>query len=208
MKKRDCEPGVTNFENYYGSIEKVADQNPDSIPDAEILIQDIMIGCVQGTLLCLERKQRLVFILAVVFNITDKMGAEILEISRSNYRKILSRARKKLFHYMHGNCGVVNPDNPCKCRNKLKGFMELGSHTPEKIVYHEKGAPAIQDIISKGQKGRRELTQNIMSRFTHTIYAEYTRLFRSHPFYTSPDLTAWLRKTLDRKDFKEIFNFE
>jgi DNA-directed RNA polymerase specialized sigma24 family protein len=47
-----------------------------------------------GLLLCLDREQRLIYILGDIFGVSDRLGAELLELSRDNFRQKLSRARR------------------------------------------------------------------------------------------------------------------
>ena len=51
-------------------------------------------------LLCLDREQRLIYVLGEIFGVTDVIGAELLEISRQNFRQKLSRARRDLHSFM------------------------------------------------------------------------------------------------------------
>ncbi len=208
MSRRGYEKGVSRFESYYGAIAAVPDESPHSIPDAELLIEDIMTGCALGSMLCLDRKQRLAFILGVVFAVPDRVGAEVLGVGKANFRQLLSRARKRLFEYMHGHCGLINKSQACSCRNKAKGFMDRGYHTPDHITFVEKGAPSVQEALAHTSPQTRKETLRRLGRFTENIYPEYIRLFRSHPFYTSPDLTGWLRQTVQRSDFREIFHLD
>lgn len=194
MAMRGGEAAVSSFDAYYGAVHGVPDEDPDGSPETQAVIAEIMTSCVQGVLLCLDRKQRLVFILVVAFNVSDAQGSEILGVSRANFRKILSRARTRLHQYMNGNCGVVNRDAPCHCHKKAAGFMARGWHTPDRIVFTQPHRPRIREVLE--QK---------MERFDHEIHAEYRRLCQEHPFYEAPGLTAWLRDLLQRPDFKEIF---
>ena len=149
-----------------------------------------MIGCVLGTMLCLDRTQRLVFILGVVFDVPDAVGGEVLGISRANFRKVLSRARKKLFNYMHRNCAVANEQNACRCRNKAKGFTERGWHTPDRITFVAAQAPSVHTVLGPSDPVLQTRALSVAGRFQREIYSEYIRLFREHPFYTPPDLTG------------------
>ncbi len=208
MKTRGFEKAVLSFKAYHSAIAEVPDESPQSIPDSELLVQDIMIGCVLGMMLCLERRQRLAFILGVVFGVRDAVGGEVMGITRANFRQLLSRARKALFDHMHGYCGVLNQAAPCRCRNKAKGFMQRGYHAPDRITFVDAGAPSVAHVLPAADPDRRSKILNRMDQFDRSIYSEYVELFRSHPFYTSPDLTGWLRKTLERQDFKEMFQLK
>ena len=65
MKTRGYEAAITGFDKYYSFVSQVPDQDPNASPETKLVIADLAIGCVMGTLLCLERTQRVVFILAV-----------------------------------------------------------------------------------------------------------------------------------------------
>ncbi len=40
-----------------------------------------------GMLMCLDREQRLIYVLGDIFNINHKIGSEIFNVSLENYRK-------------------------------------------------------------------------------------------------------------------------
>jgi RNA polymerase sigma factor (sigma-70 family) len=197
MKTRGYEAAVKGIDSYYSFVTQVPDQEPDASPETELVVADLAIGCVMGTLLCLDRRQRLVFILAVAFGVSDAMGSEILDMSRAAFRKTLSRARAKLHQYMNGNCGLMNPEAPCRCRMKAKGFIDSGAYSADRIFFHQADGPRLRELV--GEK---------IERFDTEVYDEYVRLFREHPFYTPPEVTGWLRKLIERKSFREIFQLD
>jgi len=47
-------------------------------------------------------------------DVSDTVGAELLQISRENFRQRLSRARRDLHSFMNDRCGLVNAANPCE----------------------------------------------------------------------------------------------
>jgi DNA-directed RNA polymerase specialized sigma24 family protein len=51
-------------------------------------------------LICLDREQRLIYLLGDAFGIDHNLGAEIFGISKQNFRVKLSRERKELHNYM------------------------------------------------------------------------------------------------------------
>ena len=120
MKKRRMEFQYTSFDNYGEVIlnspdTEIPDQSDYSV-DINLLIEETKIGCMNAMLLCLDREQRLIFILGNMFNVTDATGAEILEMSKDNFRQKLSRARKQLSNFMSSKCGLMNKNNPCHHR--------------------------------------------------------------------------------------------
>ena len=195
MKKRGYERSVSTLESYYSFVETIPDERIAPTPETTLVLKDTMIGCVLGALLCLDRQQRLVFVLGIVFNVTSEQGGEIIGISSGNFRKILSRARTKLYNFMNNKCGMVNEKAPCKCRNKVSEFIRQGWHTIDNMNFYQKNSPKVRDLISER-----------IDRFDDTIYHDFTKLYRDHPFYRSPDLTEWLNRILDQQEFKEIFD--
>src|SRR5262245_16105736 len=66
-----------------------------SVPvDVRLLVEEARLSCTTGMLLCLDREQRLVYILGEIFEVTDVVGAELLEISRETFRQRVARARR------------------------------------------------------------------------------------------------------------------
>ncbi len=200
MKTRGYESAISGFDEYYSFVAKMPDQDPDASPETRLIIADLAIGCVMGTLLCLERTQRVVFILAVGFNVSDVMGAEILDISRDTFRKTLSRARAKLHQYMSGNCSLLNPEAPCHCRKKVKGLIDSGAYSKDStdnLVFHQAERPKLRELVGKR-----------IEQFGTEDYEEFATLFREHPFYSPPEVTSWLRDLLNRKSFREFLQLD
>ena len=195
MKARGYEQAITGFDAYYSFVAQIPDTEPDDTPEMALITEDLKIGCVMGTLLCLDRTQRMAFILAVAFGATDRVGSELLGISRDAFRKTLSRARGKLRQYMSGNCGLVSPDAPCRCRNKVKSFVDSGAYSVDRLNYLVPDRPAMEEIVGQ-----------VEERFEGEVRSRTTELFRSHPFYPGSDSVAWLREFLQDPGFGEIFN--
>ena len=61
-------------------------------------------------LLCLDRDDRLAYILGEVFEIDSVQAATIVRISPAAFRKRLERSRRRVVEFMEGHCGIVNPD--------------------------------------------------------------------------------------------------
>jgi DNA-directed RNA polymerase specialized sigma24 family protein len=84
MKRGRAEAREWTFEDYGGELDRTPDADlpaPDSErPDAQLLLQEAKIGCTFGMLLCLDREQRLLYVLGEIFGVTDRVGAELLDI--------------------------------------------------------------------------------------------------------------------------------
>ena len=96
------------------------------MPCSNIYVEEIMISCLQGLLLCLDREHRLAFLLVEVFDVSSEQGAAILEITPTAFRKRLSRARERIQDFLMRNCALINPDNPCTCERYVisQRYME------------------------------------------------------------------------------------
>jgi RNA polymerase sigma factor (sigma-70 family) len=160
--------------------------DPRTVPvPVEILVEEAKIGCMMGTLLCLDGRQRLVFVLGEIFGVKDDVGAEIVGVTPINFRQILSRARKDLYEYLRGNCGLMDPDNPCKCAKKTRAFIQGGFVDPEKLQFYAEYCRRVKEVAD-------DRAAEWSAAYTRLAAA----LYRDHPFYESADQAAMVRTVL------------
>src|SRR5207244_929053 len=119
MKRSRAEHAEWSFTRYAESLDGAADAelpDPRSVPaDVQLLVDEARIGCTSGMLLCLDREQRLIYILGEIFGVTDLVGAELLEIGRENFRQKLARARRDLHKFLQSKCGLATEASPPRC---------------------------------------------------------------------------------------------
>ncbi len=183
--------GHKDFDNYCTAI---PDTRKALRPGYALMVNETKTACLQCLMLCLGRKERLVFVLGAVFGTADTIGSDICEISRANYRKILSRSRNRVNNFFMNNCSLVNESNPCKCRDKTGPMMKLDMINEHSLQAAQKAEETIGDVMGK-----------TISNLEDSYY-EFMVLFRSQPFYKGPDMTAWFRELLGRNDIKALFN--
>src|SRR4030095_7267451 len=99
--------------------------------------------------------------------------AEILEISRENFRQKLARARRDLHHFMQNQCGLINKANPCRCAKKTRAFMTAGYVDPENLLFARKHVTRVREVARK--------TSNQID----SLDAAYAEIHRDHPFLES-----------------------
>lgn len=195
MKRRGGERDPQTFSSYAAAINDTPDldlPDPNTVPvDVPLLIEEAKISCTTGMLLCLDRTQRLIFTLGEIFGTSDRVGSEIMEMSVDNFRQCLSRARRDLYQFMHGQCGLVNSQNPCRCPKKTKGFINAGHVDPERLKF---ASEHLQQVKS--------LAAGTVRSIESALDEQYSAVFLKHPFLEPKDSIAWLRRLLDQVEFK------
>ncbi|MBX3420599.1 MAG: RNA polymerase sigma factor [Pirellulaceae bacterium] len=194
MKRRGGETEAQTFSSYAAAINDTPNldlPDPKSVPvDVPLLVEEAKISCTTGMLLCLDRKQRLIFTLGEIFGASDTVASEILEMTADNFRQSLSRARRELYQFMHGQCGLVNANNPCRCPKKTRGFIEAGHVDPGQLQF----VPLHVQRISEAAEG-------IVRTIENTVNEQYAAIFREHPFLEPKNQFDCLRQLLDKGDF-------
>jgi RNA polymerase sigma factor (sigma-70 family) len=201
MKRRGGERVPQTFTSYADAINEAPDldlPDPKTVPvEVPLLVEEAKISCTTGMLLCLDRKQRLIFTLGEIFGASDTVGSEILEMTADNFRQSLSRARRDLYEFMHGQCGLVNPNNSCRCPKKTKGFIEAGHVDPDHLQF----VPLHLRRIS-------EAAEAVVRTIENTVDEQYAAIFREHPFLEPNNEVDWLRQLLDNGDFGTALQFD
>jgi len=193
-KRGRQEPETLTFGCYGHGLDQTPDFDPPdqaSVPvDVRLLVDEARITCTSGMLLCLDRGQRLIYILGEIFEVSDVVGAELLDISRENFRQRLARARRELHSFMNDKCGLVNRANPCRCAKKTHGFIQAGYVDPQNLLFARERIQQVREVS-------RQTYEAIM-----TLDAQHADIYRQHPFYDPPDLVPALRRLIDSAEFR------
>jgi RNA polymerase sigma factor (sigma-70 family) len=187
-KKRKTELKINDFETYFTSIDNIpvyelSNQEQSDLTES---IEELKISCTAGMLLCLDREQRMIYILGEMFEIDHNLGAEILGISAGNFRIRLMRARQDLYSWMNARCGLVNKSNPCRCAKKTRAYIEAGYVDPNDLKFNTRHTKKIY-----------ELSQEKAISISNTVEDLHKIIFKEHPF--KEPLTT-------RKIVEDIFN--
>ncbi len=121
-----------------------------------LLEEEVKVSCTQGLLLCLSKTDQMVYILSEVLEFNSMEGAEILNISPQNFRKKLSRSRKKIRSFLQNKCGIVNPHNSCRCNKKIDFLINIGLFDPKHLRFANYTGRSI-DMVGKLEKLERDV---------------------------------------------------
>jgi len=182
------EERAPDFEAYFDGV--AATPNDDTLdvvqgPDGPLFIEEAKIGCMSGMLLCLDREQRLTYILGAIFQLEHRIAAEVFGISPAAYRKRLERARHDLSEWMHKRCGLINPKNACRCARKTKHLLEVGAIKPGKLTFQ-------RNVLGRIETHATDFADPVL----REIETLTDRLFREHP-YTRATKELVLAEILD-----------
>jgi DNA-directed RNA polymerase specialized sigma24 family protein len=195
MKRRGGETPPQTFAGYAAAINSTPDldlPDPKSVPvDVPLLVEEAKIACTTGMLLCLDRKQRLIFTLGEILGVSDTVGSEILEMAPDNFRQSLARARRDLYQFMNHQCGLVNANNPCRCPKKTKGFINAGHVDPGRLLF-----------VPLHVRRIREAAADTAREIEDVLDRQHAAIYRDHPFLAPSDQTNWLRQILDRPEVR------
>jgi len=197
LKKQSYEKVVTSFDVFFDYIEgsAVIDLTDSEEKEMQLEIEESKVACMAGMLMCLDREQRLVYIVGEVFEIDHNIASEIFETSPDNFRQKLSRARKDLHQWMHNRCGLVNKNNPCRCPKKTKGFIANGWVSPDNLKWHSNYTQKIKD-----------LTEQKVEDALLTIDELYARLYKEHPFKISLKAESLVQNLINNENLRTTFN--
>ena len=183
----------------FSELGTLMDELPDqTLPDPadvslplSVLIEEAKIGCTKAMLLCLDQRQRLVYILGELFGVKSDLGAELMDISPSNFRQLLTRARHDLSNYMNKKCGLINPSNPCRCARKTRSFVEQGYIDPERRRFTHERIGQISELAPSRSNDIDDLIQQ-----------QHAAIFRDQPFLAPPDQAITLRRLINTQAFR------
>jgi len=146
-KRRKGEKQFTDLENQGKRLDSIENANLDENEDKEYeeLAKELRYRCLSGMIMCLTREQRLLFIVGETFGVDHNLGSEIFGLTKANYRVKLHRARKELINFMQQKCGLMNPQNPCRCGKKVKTMYQNGHLTEDRQFFNVGYKTRVQD---------------------------------------------------------------
>jgi RNA polymerase sigma factor (sigma-70 family) len=198
MKRSPSEKFVTNFSNYGKMLDEIPNQEfedtQSSPADMKIIVEETRICCLSGMLVCLDRESRLCYIIGSIFGANDKVGSAVMDITRDNFRKKLSRARKKLTNFVREKCSLMDKNNPCNCRKKIKALIEMGYIDPDNLLFNKGGLKKVNEIARKKSQ-----------RFMDFWESKCDDMYRDMPFQEPPTIAKSLKELVNKSELQEIY---
>ena len=142
-------------------------------PEAAVLAEEVRLSCTQSMLQCLERGERVAFVLSDIFELSSTDAAWILDTSPAAYRKRLERARRRIRGFMESTCGLVNPEAFCRCARRVPKAIATGRVNPR--------SPSLTGHpVSSSGRGVAEAADQL-----HRLH-DAAAVLRAHPDYAAP----------------------
>ncbi|MEQ8470830.1 MAG: RNA polymerase sigma factor [Marinoscillum sp.] len=158
-------------------------------------IREVRLQCLSGMLLCLTKEQRMIYIIGEIFGADHKVGSEIMEITKDNYRMKLSKARKDLYNFMQNKCGLVSKANPCRCHKKVTFATENGMVDAKNLLFNRKEYSTFKEQL--------EPDADFLVDDSELKIAE---LHQDHSFKTAFDKKNFLVKILEDANWQSRLN--
>jgi RNA polymerase sigma factor (sigma-70 family) len=164
--------------------------------ESELLVEETKNACLTGMLLCLDRKQRVAFILGAVMGVNSNLGGELLEIRPEDFRQTLSRARKQLGNFMNDRCGLINAGKACRCGAKTRACIAAGLVDPVRLRFTPEHLTHVREVVAE----KAALVEDALD-------ARVQDVFRGRPQLPPPDMVSLLRRLLKQRDLQQLVQF-
>jgi RNA polymerase sigma factor (sigma-70 family) len=185
MKQRLAETRSLTFSALGTAIAETPEldlPDPSTVPvDVPLLVEEAKTACTTGMLLCLDRRQRLIFTLGEILGVSDTVGGDVLEMTADNFRQCLARARKDL--------------HQCRCAKKTRGFIVQGQVDPDRLEFVQLHVRRVREVVPAAV---REIED--------AVEAQHAAIYRDHPFLEPVDQVGWLRRMLDSDHVRRALN--
>ena len=155
----------------------------DRPPTDEHLVKLALSGKRSALETLLRRHQPRLY--GIACEVSDTLGAEVLELSPENFRQRLSRARRQLLEFARGHCGLVDATNPCRCARKTRAFIRDGIVDPNRLIFAQRHVERARRAATHGQAS-----------LERTVADAGLALWRALDPAEPPDLAARLRSAL------------
>ncbi|HYF32823.1 MAG TPA: RNA polymerase sigma factor [Chitinophagaceae bacterium] len=137
-KKTALENRLSSFDVFSQDLASATELRDYNEPGKQLLEKEMKTGCTLAMLQCLNRDQRMAYILGGILGINSILGAKLTNTTSQNFRKRLEQARKSLVNFLNKNCGVFNPANTCRCNKRIHYALAAGRIQTDNLNFRAK----------------------------------------------------------------------
>jgi RNA polymerase sigma factor (sigma-70 family) len=190
LRRRRMEERSVSIEAFAEDLsQNLTDAPTATTPPVEqaLLWEEIKIGCTTAMLLCLDREHRLAYILGEILELEHGTASEALGVTPAAYRQRLARARAAIVGLMRARCGLVHPENPCRCRRRVAIAIERGNVDASHLLF------------ARSTEQARRFPDVLVHIRSLEASQRAAALHRSHHMpEPSDDFAKWLRELIER----------
>lgn len=196
-KKRGNEKFLSKFEDMASALDNVPNHEMTEVEQKEHkeVIREMNLSCMSGMLLCLNREQRLIYIIGEMLGGDHTIGSEIMQISKDNFRAKLKKARRDLYNFMNDKCGLVNKNNPCRCNKKVKVALDRKVINAKELLFNRAEFAQFKDQISDDADFMFD-----------EVDRQYAELYQGMTFKEDFDKKAFINKVIEDANWKSRMN--
>ena len=196
-KKRNNERFFTSFNDMANALDSIPDEEMSELEQAESreLIREMNLSCMSGMLLCLNREQRLIYIIGEMLGGDHNIGSEIMQISKDNFRAKLKKARRDLYQFMNNKCGLVNKNNPCRCYKKVKVAIDQEVIDAKNLLYNQAKFASFKKYIAEDAEYMFDEADRV-----------YMELYEGMTFKEDFDKKSYINKVIEDANWQSKMN--
>ncbi|HAA16101.1 MAG TPA: RNA polymerase sigma factor [Cytophagales bacterium] len=198
-KQRGREKFFSRFEDMAFALDSIPDHDMSALEQKESkeLIREMNLSCMSGMLLCLNREQRLIYIIGEMLGGDHNVGSEIMGISKDNFRAKLKKARRDLYQFMNNKCGLVNKDNPCRCHKKVQVAVNQQVIDAKNLLYNRAEYATFQEHIAEDADFMFE-----------EVDRQYAALYQGMTFKPDFDRKAFINRVIEDANWQSKLNLQ
>jgi len=197
QKKRGNEHLYSRFEDMAYALESIPYHEMTLLEQEESasLIREMNLSCMSGMLLCLNREQRLIYIIGEMLGGDHNIGSEIMGIKKDNFRAKLKKSRKDLYNFMNNKCGLVNKKNPCRCHKKVKVAIDSQVIDAKNLLFNR----------SEYESFRQHIADDANFMFDE-VDRQYALLYQVMTFKADFDKKSFINQVIEDANWQSRFN--
>ncbi len=143
-------PGLS-FDMFQADLEGGLSPADQQSADDFVMLNELRISCTMAMLLCLKMDYRIAYVLGDILELDHSEAAEILQVSKVNFRKRLSRARADVVDFASRSCGLVSSRAKCSCPARLPAAVKCGRVQEGRTLYAAQNASSYEQAMASTQ---------------------------------------------------------